>query len=107
MTRSPLTPVVPASVVTAVDHVGIAVPDLDAALAGDAGTLGLVATPLATNEEQGVREAMLSVPRRHRRGRAAPRPPAAGLPDREVHRPQRPRDPAGGLPGRRHRRRVR
>jgi methylmalonyl-CoA/ethylmalonyl-CoA epimerase len=57
MTRSPLT-----SVVTAVDHVGIAVPDLDAALAWYAETLGLVATHTETNEEQGVREAMLSVP---------------------------------------------
>ena len=57
MTRSPLT-----SVVTAVDHVGIAVPDLDAALAWYADTLGLVATHTETNEEQGVREAMLSAP---------------------------------------------
>jgi methylmalonyl-CoA/ethylmalonyl-CoA epimerase len=67
MTRSPLTSVVPASVVpasvvTAVDHVGIAVPDLDAALAWYAETLGLVATHVETNEEQGVREAMLSAP---------------------------------------------
>jgi methylmalonyl-CoA/ethylmalonyl-CoA epimerase len=62
MTRSPLTSVVPAPVVTAVDHVGIAVPDLDAALAWYAETLGLVATHIETNEEQGVREAMLSAP---------------------------------------------
>jgi methylmalonyl-CoA/ethylmalonyl-CoA epimerase len=48
--------------VTAVDHVGIAVPDLDAALAWYADTLGLVATHTETNEEQGVREAMLSAP---------------------------------------------
>jgi methylmalonyl-CoA/ethylmalonyl-CoA epimerase len=57
MTTSPL-----ASVVTAVDHVGIAVPDLDAAIAWYADTLGLVATHVETNEEQGVREAMLSAP---------------------------------------------
>jgi methylmalonyl-CoA/ethylmalonyl-CoA epimerase len=57
MTTSPLT-----AVVTAVDHVGIAVPDLDAAVAWYAETLGLVATHLETNEEQGVREAMLSAP---------------------------------------------
>jgi methylmalonyl-CoA/ethylmalonyl-CoA epimerase len=50
------------SVVTAVDHVGIAVPDLDAAIAWYADTLGLVATHTETNEEQGVREAMLSAP---------------------------------------------
>jgi methylmalonyl-CoA/ethylmalonyl-CoA epimerase len=57
MTHSPLT-----TVVTAVDHVGIAVPDLDVALAWYAQTLGLVATHTETNEEQGVREAMLSAP---------------------------------------------
>src|SRR3954468_24282713 len=57
MTTSPLT-----SVVTAVDHVGIAVPDLDEAIAWYADTLGLVATHVETNEEQGVREAMLSAP---------------------------------------------
>ena len=62
MTRSPLTPVVPASMVTAVDHVGIAVPDLDAAVAWYAETFGLHATHTETNEEQGVREAMLSAP---------------------------------------------
>lgn len=47
---------------TAVDHVGIAVPDLDAAIAWYATTLGLVATHVEENEEQGVREAMLSAP---------------------------------------------
>jgi methylmalonyl-CoA/ethylmalonyl-CoA epimerase len=48
--------------ITAVDHVGIAVPDLDAAIAWYADTLGLVATHEEVNEEQGVREAMLSAP---------------------------------------------
>ena len=48
--------------VTAVDHVGIAVPDLDAAIAWYAATLGLHATHTETNEEQGVREAMLAAP---------------------------------------------
>src|SRR5256885_3310262 len=43
--------------VTAVDHVGIAVPDLDEAIAWYADTFGLVATHIETNEEQGVREA--------------------------------------------------
>jgi methylmalonyl-CoA/ethylmalonyl-CoA epimerase len=52
----------PTSLVTAVDHVGIAVPDLDVAIAWYADTLGLVATHTETNEEQGVREAMLSAP---------------------------------------------
>ena len=45
-----------------VDHVGIAVADLDEAVAWYADTLGLVATHTETNEEQGVREAMLSAP---------------------------------------------
>lgn len=57
MTPSPVT-----SLVTAVDHVGIAVPDLDEAIAWYGTTFGLVATHTETNEEQGVREAMLSAP---------------------------------------------
>ncbi|MDN5748689.1 MAG: methylmalonyl-CoA epimerase [Pseudonocardia sp.] len=48
--------------ITAVDHVGIAVADLDASIAWYADTLGLVATHVESNEEQGVREAMLSAP---------------------------------------------
>lgn len=48
--------------VVAVDHVGIAVADLDEAIAWYADTFGLVATHVETNEEQGVREAMLSAP---------------------------------------------
>jgi len=48
--------------VTAVDHVGIAVPDLDKAIDWYASTFGLVATHTEENEEQGVREAMLSAP---------------------------------------------
>lgn len=57
MPTSPLT-----SLVTAVDHVGIAVPDLDTAIAWYADTFGLQATHVETNEEQGVREAMLAAP---------------------------------------------
>lgn len=49
-------------IVIAVDHVGIAVADLDEAIAWYASTFGLVATHTETNEEQGVREAMLSAP---------------------------------------------
>jgi methylmalonyl-CoA/ethylmalonyl-CoA epimerase len=48
--------------VTAVDHVGIAVPDLDAAIAFQRETFGLEAVHIETNEEQGVREAMLRAP---------------------------------------------
>ena len=46
---------------TTIDHVGIAVPDLDAAIAFYARTLGVHAVHEETNEEQGVREAMLAV----------------------------------------------
>jgi len=51
-----------ASGITTIDHVGIAVPDLDAAIAWYAENLGLVATHQETNDEQGVREAMLHAP---------------------------------------------
>jgi methylmalonyl-CoA/ethylmalonyl-CoA epimerase len=47
-------------VVTTIDHVGIAVSDLDAAIQWYGDTLGLVATHVEVNEEQGVREAMLT-----------------------------------------------
>ena len=45
----------------AIDHVGIAVPDLDAAIAFHRDTFGMVVTHEETNREQGVREAMLRV----------------------------------------------
>lgn len=48
--------------VTTIDHVGIAVPDLDAAIAWYGEHLGMVSTHEEINEEQGVREAMLSLP---------------------------------------------
>jgi methylmalonyl-CoA/ethylmalonyl-CoA epimerase len=44
-----------------IDHVGIAVPDLDAALEFYAATFGLHPVHQETNHEQGVREAMLAV----------------------------------------------
>ena len=44
-----------------VDHVGIAVPDLDDAIAWYAATFGLASVHEEVNEEQGVREAMLAV----------------------------------------------
>ncbi|RMI32964.1 methylmalonyl-CoA epimerase [Nocardia stercoris] len=46
----------------AVDHVGIAVPDLDAAVAWYAANLGMVETHREVNAAQGVHEAMLSLP---------------------------------------------
>ena len=51
-----------APLVTAVDHVGIAVPDLDAAIAFHRETFGLEVSHQEVNEEQGVREAMLRAP---------------------------------------------
>ncbi|SNR34742.1 methylmalonyl-CoA epimerase [Haloechinothrix alba] len=45
--------------VTAIDHVGVAVADLDAAIASYRDNFGLEATHIEVNEEQGVREAML------------------------------------------------
>ncbi|MBF6440104.1 methylmalonyl-CoA epimerase [Nocardia cyriacigeorgica] len=53
---------IPADYVVAVDHVGIAVPDLDAAVAWYATNLGMVETHREVNEAQGVQEAMLSCP---------------------------------------------
>jgi methylmalonyl-CoA/ethylmalonyl-CoA epimerase len=46
---------------TAIDHVGIAVPDLDAAVAFYEQTYGMRLAHQETNEEQGVREAMMAV----------------------------------------------
>ncbi len=49
------------SLFTQIDHVGIAVPDLDAAIAFYRDTFGVVSVHEEVNEEQGVREAMLAV----------------------------------------------
>lgn len=48
-------------VITRIDHVGIAVPDLDAAIEFYGRTFGLRCVHEETNVEQGVREAMLAV----------------------------------------------
>lgn len=48
-----------APLLLAIDHVGIAVPDLDAAIAFHRDVLGLVVLHEETNPEQGVREAMV------------------------------------------------
>jgi methylmalonyl-CoA/ethylmalonyl-CoA epimerase len=50
-----------ASLFTKIDHVGIAVPDLDAAIAFYAENFGVISVHEEVNEEQGVREAMLAV----------------------------------------------
>jgi len=46
---------------TAIDHVGIAVPDLDEAMAFYTETYGMTVVHEETNEEQGVREAMVAI----------------------------------------------
>ncbi|HEX5533045.1 MAG TPA: methylmalonyl-CoA epimerase [Actinomycetales bacterium] len=46
---------------TAIDHVGVAVPDLDEAIAFYRDTLGMTLLHTETNSEQGVREAMMGV----------------------------------------------
>jgi methylmalonyl-CoA/ethylmalonyl-CoA epimerase len=46
---------------TKIDHVGIAVPDLDEAIAFYRDTFGVYSVHEEVNEEQGVREAMLAV----------------------------------------------
>jgi len=53
--------IVPDHLLIAIDHVGIAVPDLDEAIEFYASTFGLQAVHKEVNEEQGVREAMLAV----------------------------------------------
>ncbi|HLK95399.1 MAG TPA: methylmalonyl-CoA epimerase [Nocardioidaceae bacterium] len=59
---TPAVPVpVPADLIGGIDHVGIAVADLDEAIAFYAGTFGLRCVHEEVNEEQGVREAMLVV----------------------------------------------
>lgn len=54
--------IVPGDYVVAVDHVGVAVPDLDAAIAWYTDNLGMIETHREVNESQGVHEAMLSLP---------------------------------------------
>ena len=56
-----MTDAVPADLFTAIDHVGVAVPDLDEAIAFYESTYGMTLVHQETNEEQGVREAMMGV----------------------------------------------
>jgi len=51
----------PAPLFTAIDHVGVAVPDLDAAIAFYRDTYGMSLVHEEVNEGQGVREAMMAV----------------------------------------------
>lgn len=52
---------IPDHLFTAIDHVGIAVPDLDVAIAFYRDSYGMQVLHEETNEEQGVREAMVGV----------------------------------------------
>ncbi|WP_028471835.1 methylmalonyl-CoA epimerase [Nocardioides alkalitolerans] len=52
---------IPEHLFTAIDHVGIAVADLDAAIEFYETTFGMKVAHQETNEEQGVREAMVAV----------------------------------------------
>jgi methylmalonyl-CoA/ethylmalonyl-CoA epimerase len=54
-------PDLPGDLFTAIDHVGIAVPDLDEAMAFYRDAYGMSVLHEETNEEQGVREAMVGV----------------------------------------------
>jgi methylmalonyl-CoA/ethylmalonyl-CoA epimerase len=49
------------ALVTGIDHIGIAVPDLEAAIAWYHNHLGMIVLHEEVNEDQGIREAMLSV----------------------------------------------
>jgi methylmalonyl-CoA/ethylmalonyl-CoA epimerase len=51
-----------AAQVTAIDHIGIAVPNLDEAIEFYRDTFGLVLSAVEVNEEQGVHEAMMRAP---------------------------------------------
>ena len=51
----------PGELFTTIDHVGIAVPDLDEAIAFYAQAFGVQSVHEEINEEQGVREAMMAV----------------------------------------------
>jgi methylmalonyl-CoA/ethylmalonyl-CoA epimerase len=51
----------PESLLVCIDHVGVAVPDLDEAIAFYSRTFGMHVRHRETNTEQGVREAMLGV----------------------------------------------
>jgi methylmalonyl-CoA/ethylmalonyl-CoA epimerase len=54
-------PVLASALVTAIDHIGIAVADLDAAIAWYHDHLGMIVLHEEVNDDQGIREAMLSV----------------------------------------------
>jgi len=54
-------PVLASALVTALDHIGVAVADLDVAIAWYHDHLGMIVLHEELNEDQGIREAMLAV----------------------------------------------
>jgi methylmalonyl-CoA/ethylmalonyl-CoA epimerase len=54
-------PVLASALVTAVDHIGVAVADLDAAIAWYHDHLGMIVLHEELNDDQGIREVMLAV----------------------------------------------
>src|SRR4029079_1624627 len=54
-------PLLATALVTAIDHIGIAVADLDATIKWYHDRLGMIVLHEEVNEDQGIREAMLSV----------------------------------------------
>ncbi|HME46798.1 methylmalonyl-CoA epimerase [Mycobacterium sp.] len=54
-------PVLASALVTAIDHIGIAVADLDVAIAWYHDHLGMIVLHEEVNDDQGIREAMLAV----------------------------------------------
>ncbi|MBA2465004.1 MAG: methylmalonyl-CoA epimerase [Nocardioidaceae bacterium] len=54
-------PTLPGHLFVGIDHIGVAVPDLDEAIAFYRDTFGMEVTHQEANEDQGVREAMLRV----------------------------------------------
>jgi methylmalonyl-CoA/ethylmalonyl-CoA epimerase len=56
-----MNPSIPEHLFVAIDHVGVAVPDLDEAVAFYRDTFGMHLVHEETNEDQGVREAMVAV----------------------------------------------
>ncbi len=59
--RAATDPAIPEHLFTCIDHVGVAVPDLDEAITFYRDAFGMRVTHEETNAEQGVREAMLRV----------------------------------------------
>ncbi len=56
-----ISPSIPEHLFVCIDHVGVAVPDLDEAIAFYADAFGMQVRHQETNEDQGVREAMVGV----------------------------------------------